>query len=119
NTNKKPEEMWTILELEKAGILKVNKADETKGEVSSLVAEVALTEEFISKLAWNLTKSCTVRKSIDNFKDIVIETVKQMLSKEGDVSKHISLVFTVLEASDIKQERLEKILMTAGYLGAK
>jgi hypothetical protein len=110
---------WTVLELERAGIIKINKSNEIKGEVSSLVAEVAFTEEFISKLAWKLTQYCSVRKSIDDFKNIVIETIREMLSKEGNISKHISLVFTILEASNIKQEVLEQKLMKAGYLAAK
>jgi hypothetical protein len=114
------QEDWVIKELEKAGILRVGKSYEALGkELSSLIAEVALTEKFIAALAWNLTKYCTVQKSIDNFKDIVTETVRTMLSKEGDISKHVALVFTVLEASNIKKAKLEKKLMEAGYLAAK
>ncbi|MDI6856413.1 MAG: hypothetical protein QMD21_06515 [Candidatus Thermoplasmatota archaeon] len=112
-------EDWIILELEKAGIIKVNKANETKGEISSLVAEVAFTEDFISRLAWALTQYCSVHKSIDRFREIVAQTVREMLRKEGDVSKYVSLAFTILEASNIKQEVLEQKLMRAGYIAAK
>lgn len=112
-------EDWIILELEKAGIIKVNKANETKGKISSLVAEVAFTEDFISRLAWALTQYCSVHKSIDRFREIVAQTVREMLRKEGDVSKYVSLAFTILEASNIKQEVLEQKLMRAGYIAAK
>lgn len=110
---------WTLLELERAGILKVRKTNESENEgTRALFAEVALTDKFISTLAWNLTRYCSAQKSIDNFKEIVAETVHELLPHQ-DISRHISLVLTVLEASNIKKEALEKRLMEAGYLGAK
>ncbi len=110
---------WTISRLEKAGILKVGGRNESEGSNKSLFAEVMLTDEFISKLAFNLTKLCKNEKSIDRYEEIVAETVKEILSPDEEISHSVELVFTVLKASHIAKEKLESVLMRHGFLGAK
>ncbi|MBU2565118.1 MAG: hypothetical protein KJ655_02545 [Candidatus Thermoplasmatota archaeon] len=86
---------WTISRLEKAGILKVRGRNELEGSPKSLFAEVILTDGFVSKLAFNLTKLCTAEKSIDRYEEIVAETVKEILGPDEELSKPVKLVFTV------------------------
>ena len=110
---------WTISRLEKAGILNVRDTNEIKGNPESLFAKVMLTDNFISKLAFNLTKLCKNEKSIDRYEEIVAETVKEILSPDEEISRPVELVFTVLKASHITKEKLESVLMRNGFLGAK
>lgn len=110
---------WTISRLEKAGILKVRGRNELEGSPKSLFAEVMLTDGFVSKLAFNLTKLCAAEKSIDRYEEIVAETVKELLGRDEEFSKPVELVFTVLKASHITKEKLEATLMQKGFLAAK
>jgi hypothetical protein len=110
---------WTIFRLEKAGILKVRGRTESEGSPESLFAEVILTDGFVSKLAFNLTKLCTTEKSIDRYEEIVAETVKEILGPDEELSKPVELVFTVLKANRITKEKLEATLMQNGFLAAK
>ncbi len=110
---------WTISRLEKAGILNVRDANEIKETPESLFAKVMLTDNFISKLAFNLTKLCKNEKSIDRYEEVVVSTVKEMLGLDEEISKPVELVFTVLNTSHITKKKLETILMSHGFLGAK
>ncbi len=110
---------WTISRLEKAGILKVRGRNESEGSPESLFAEVMLTDGFVSKLAFNITKICTTEKSIDRYEEIIAETVKELLGPDEEFSKPIELVFTVLKANHITKEKLEATLMQKGFLAAK
>ena len=110
---------WTISRLEKAGILKVRGRNESEGSPESLFAEVMLTDGFVSKLAFNLTKLCAAEKSIDRYGEIVAETVKEILGPDEELSKPVELVFTVLRASHITKEKLEATLMQKRFLAAK
>jgi len=110
---------WTISRLEKAGILKVRGRNESEGSPESLFAEVMLTDCFVSKLAFNITKLCTTEKSIDRYEEIVAETVKELLGPDEELSKPIELIFTVLKANRITKEKLEATLMQKGFLAAK
>ncbi|MDI6917823.1 MAG: hypothetical protein QMC80_08530 [Thermoplasmatales archaeon] len=111
---------WVIKSLENAGILKLRGSSETKeGGTESFFAEVMLTDRFTSCLAMNLTNLCTIHKSIDRYEEVVAGTVREMLNTNDDISRHVSLVLTVLKANRITKEKLEAKLMQGGFLAAK
>lgn len=111
---------WVIKSLENAGILKIRGSSEMKERgTESFFAEVLLTDGFTSRLAMNLTKLCTIHKSIDRYEEVVAGTIREMLNTNNDISRHVSLILTVLKANHITKEKLEAKLMQKGFLGAQ